>query len=587
MSNITKDNILVFYRSGDSDSLSVAQRYRNVHNLDNAQLVAIPCSDDEILPNYTTFYNEIELPVLNAITASADIYMLIFVYNVPVGFRHGDDVISTTSRMSRVGHVFDNHLRNPLYDRKSSMLYDVDDVDILRVAATIDGPTVDDALNIINNSETLRNQARVNGRFYFDPYTDIAGSSAAEYLQELLDFSSRVLPQLNIMTCSTIFVDPYIDVVLPYLIHDSFCWSWFTDRATTSFFKTTDAARIFFYNADYDGAKTIRDTSDGNWVPLALTSGYVSASGAMSNPGIDSFLKPSPFFNALLQGATIGEAFLFSTPYLDWTIGFFGDPFLTVIFQAQEDFIATQAEPDEDEIWRTASIHIAKAIAYYYKKETELIQIRDYIVYSTSIPLEVDLLYRAQDLVVNNGVQKRQLIFGDVISYLIQYVYDKLNPIISPQNPQDITLNDYLQYTNTKLSRIITDTSVTDLGVTDNNLYDEGYWELETSIVNLVSSTYSIYNFELQVSDHDDFSNIIFTADSQQEQTNWYYEKYPNEFEQIPINGVPYNFVGRRIRYTSPSYQYLLRGEIYYFRIRQKTSTFYSPYVEIEQIIYT
>ena len=66
------------------------------------------------------------------------------------------------------------------------------------------------------------------------------------------------------------------------------------------------------------------------------------------------------------------------------------------------------------------------------------------------------------------------------------------------------------------------------------------------------------------------------------------YEKCPNEFDSLPQNGVPSNFTGRRIRYSSSVEEYLNRGQTYYFRIRQKTgATTSSGYSVFEQVIYT
>lgn len=55
--------------SGDSDSFSYAQKYQAIHDLDDAQLVSVPCSNLEILPNYATFQSQIETPLLSHISS--------------------------------------------------------------------------------------------------------------------------------------------------------------------------------------------------------------------------------------------------------------------------------------------------------------------------------------------------------------------------------------------------------------------------------------------------------------------------------------------------------------------------------------
>jgi hypothetical protein len=96
------------------------------------------------------------------------------------------------------------------------------------------------------------------------------------------------------------------------------------------------------------------------------------------------------------------------------------------------------------------------------------------------------------------------------------------------------------------------------------------------------------YHFELQISDQEDFSNIIVNVNSRNDQTNWNYEKEENEFSPVEAIGVRSNYAGRRIQYISLSKDYLTRGETYYFRIRQTVSaTTYGEYSYYQQVIYT
>ena len=48
---ISPNNVIFAYRSVDPDSLAVAQAYQSAHNLNSAQLVPVPCSAIEILPD--------------------------------------------------------------------------------------------------------------------------------------------------------------------------------------------------------------------------------------------------------------------------------------------------------------------------------------------------------------------------------------------------------------------------------------------------------------------------------------------------------------------------------------------------------
>ncbi len=581
-------NVIFAYRDGDDDSELLADTYIEQYPTYNIDKLALPCSSNEILNSYSEFQNEVENTIKTFIDASSfACHIIICGYNVPGGFRDGSDVISSTSRLSRINYTFsaDKRLYNPLFNRKTFKRYDLEDADIALITSRIDAPTIEDALNILSNSKNLKNQSKANGRFYFDPYAALSDSDADNYYNELMDFYVRTLPLLNMMISSTTFVDPYIDVVLPYLQHDTFSWSWFSDRTDLSFFKETDTARAFLYNADFDGGTTLRSSDEGYWAVLALLSGYVSTAGALSYPGIDGFLIPTPFFYALLNGAILGESFLFSTPYLNWTIGFFGDPLVYFTFPEQETF---EEEINETVRWESMSIDLAEAIAAYYKKENDLVLSRDVIVYSSDVGTEVDLLYQSQDLVLANGKAKRQAVFNPVINSFVEYVTDRFGDSVSPLAKTTLTLTDFLANNNYKISRVITDTAVNNLGVPDDYLYDEGYWEFETEILNYNIYKFLFYYFELQVSNLQNFTNIVFSFDTLSDTTNWEYEKEENEFFPLPTNGVTSNYTGRRIRYKSKISEYLPRGETYYFRTRQKIVDISSvSYNNFEQVIYT
>ncbi|KKN21604.1 hypothetical protein LCGC14_0923790, partial [marine sediment metagenome] len=146
--------------------------------------------------------------------------------------------------------------------------------------------------------------------------------TAEAYKDKILDFYNNILPNLNLDVWSTTFMDPYIDVSIPFVEDDSFVWSWFSDRSSSTFFQNSNAARVFSYNADYDGAFTVRNINGTRWPFLAMEAGYLSTAGAMSDPTIEGFLDPKSFYETLFQGATIGEALLFSSPFLDEAITF-------------------------------------------------------------------------------------------------------------------------------------------------------------------------------------------------------------------------------------------------------------------------
>jgi len=600
---VSKENVIFVYRNGDPDSHNLASYYQQIYDLDGEQLLGIDCSDTEILPDYTTFRNEVETPILAVLPLRAT-WVIILGYNVPGGFYDGSDIISSTSRVSRIEHPYNKMAKSNLYNRVVFNRYDSTYGPIALIVSRIDGPTYDDAKRMIDMAHEMHNQALANGRFFFDPFSSLSTVGSGDYSDDLTDFYINMLFDLNMKVCSTTYISPYIDVVFPHLEHDSFYWGGFTDRSTESFFRSTDTERIFFYNADYDSAITMRSTAQGNFCPLALKSDYISIAGAMSNPGAEGFLRPRPFFEALYRGATLGEAYLFSNPYYDWTVAFFGDPLVKVVFYS--DPLGTMSpygarvripeadnntrDPDyvdEDEVNREVSIELAEAVAHYIRKEAEASDLFYSILLSSDVGLETSLLYETLDLMRQTNSNTRFSRFYQSAQDLLIYIKQVLVPLANNQGATLLTVNDYLTWSGLKLSRILSSMiSNTEEPISDSNLYPEGYWEYEYTIIDNVSE-FTDFNFVLQVSDDNAFSNIIVTANSDGDRTGWYYESEENAWSAIPFTGVPSNYVGRRVQYRSPVANYLTRAEIYYFRIKQTSPVGDSSYSTSSQIIYT
>lgn len=585
---ISASNVVVIYRDGDSDSLSVAQQYQDLHGLDSNQLQGIACSSAEILSDRATFDSSVLIPVQNAISAAEgfgySVQVIVLSYNVPGGFRDGDDVISSTSRLSRLNFSYSQKIRNNLFDRKAFKRFDSIDADFALIVSRLDGPTRSDAERWIDASDVLKRQLTVNGTFYIDPYSDKQGPSADEYQSAMLRFKNRLLPQLNLETFSTVFLDPYIDAVIPSVTDDSFMWAWFTDRSSSSFFKTSTAQRVFLYNADYDGAESIRDSTARTWPLLALLNGYASTAGAMSDPGNDGFLFPTPFFDALLRGSTIGEAMLFAQPFLDWTMSMFGDPLIVVNFPDDAASGIDDTSIDEQESWRLIFKNIARSIAYSLRKTDAAEEIVDSVVLSNDVSTEIDLLYKARNLLTKNSDLNRQSTYNNLVNSLFDHIEnrrrykDMTNPIP--------TISQYLIGDVTKVSELLFDVQRDNQRLTASNLLPQGHWEFEDTIQD-DAEDFALYHFEVEVSTDENFSDIVATSSSLSDTAGWFFEDEENEFSSITSAGVESSFIGRRVKYVSQADEYLTRSGLYYFRIRQRDGLTLFDWRTSQDIIYT
>lgn len=598
---ITKDNFVIVYRLNDLDSLELATYYAGKYNMDttstnpsanigiiggitwevSGQLLGISCSNTEILNSESDFNTNVFNPIQDALNNSPElqnktIWGIILGYNVPGGFKLYDnpsdpngsyDIVSSTSRISRVGHSLSEKIKNKLYNRSIFKSFDAVDATFALICSRIDAPTLLLAKEYVDNAEKLKRQVYANGTFYIDPYSDRAGTYSTEYTNELLDFYNNILPSLNINVWSTTFLDPYVDVSIPYVEDDSFVWSWFSDRGNSSFFQRTNSLRAFFYNADYDGAFTIRDEDDTRWPYLAMSAGYCATAGAMSNPTIEGFLNPTAFFKSLKNGSTIGEAYLFSLPFLDWTMTLFGDPLLTVGFYATES--DDEDSIDEDESWYRMSVNLAKATSHLYKKESEIYNILVGIVDLTSVDTdaEVALLNPANELYEQNNESQRVGQLQEITNRLFMYPQKRFPEIVD-------NIDDYLTTHSFKISRLLNDISGGSI-ISASNLLDEGWWQFEWTVQD-DTVDFVHYHFKLKVYEDMCYTTLAipYEIDSYSIR-NWTYEKEKDIFAPIIFSGVSSSYIGRRIRYESrvdsllSINEYLTRGETYYYTVTQ------------------
>jgi uncharacterized protein (TIGR03790 family) len=583
---IGPENVVVVYREGDSESQEFAQRYQQIHGLSDAQLLAVPCSAIEVLNDFDTFREEVETPISEALVneplSNYTVYAFVLMPRVPGGFHHEDDVVSSTSRLSRIGHAFSKKILNPLYDRKTFKRFDGDDLEVARICTRFDSPTGAITRQWFDNTETAVSQLFTTGKFYLDPYSAFRGHGSSRYEQELLFFHDSLLQRLGLEVFTSFQVDPYIDAFIPAVQEDSFFWGWGADRGSLSYFRTTTALRGFFYNGDFDGAVSMRDVDARTWPLLAIRQGYVATAGAMSDPTIDGFMRPTPFFDAMFRGATLGEAMLFSVPHLDWTMAFFGDPLLKFNFPTNFN---EEVRINFDLAWQTMADCTAQSIVNIYRK-TQLAQsLLDYVVGGHDLESIADLLQPTTDLRnINNStswkndyVALSKALFNTV-TIRNQTAYERHFPDLAY----------YLSQTSNKVTEIVLDTLQNEAvknSISAANIEEEGTWDLTFDLEH-TPGTFAFYHFELEVSTTADFADILISRDSFQSLVGWYYEDSEGNYQSLGANGLTSNYAGKNVRYISQDGENLERGSYYFFRIRQKDQLTTFPARDFRQVIY-
>jgi len=569
---LSKDNIICVYRENDADSLSSALRYQKIHELDDSQLVSIPCSNIEVLSDYSSFQNEVENPLLGKIltdpVVNRSVYGIVLMPFVPGGFKDGTDVISSTSRLSRIFFPFEKNMKNPLYNRQVFKRFDGYDASVSLICTRIDGPNIITSV-WFDNIEAANSRLQVTGSFYLDPYSSYTYSGSSSYTEELSDFYNNYLNRLGLSSFKTQIPPSGKDSFFSKLEDDSFFWGWGADRGSLTYFKTTSHTRSFFYNADFDGGLTMRNLDSRTWPMLSIRQGYVSSAGSMSGKDTSSFLNPVPFMDALFRGSYLGEAFSYSQPLLNSSMACFGD--ILSIFSFPIPF-EENSLLEIKKSWKLMETCFAESVICLYRKTKVLKDLREYVVSGNDEFVQEEIDYFIDDMYKEFDETSWKNDYVNLTNKFFNFVVEKNATTFDFAYPN---LNQYLTHTETKISKIVLDTLQNQElvnSIVESNLETEGSWIFE-DIIEHYSGDFRFYHIELEIAKNlEDFDVIlpILSKDTFASTVNWTFEDYNGDFKQFNSNGITSNYEGRKIRYENQNEEILERGEFYWYRIRQK-----------------
>ena len=581
--NVTPDRVVFAYRQGDADSLEVAQYYRSLRGLPAENLIALPCVSDEII-SYEDYVSTIEQPLAAAIDilddslssgGAREIWVIILGYNVPVAYLEEDPydpyysaTKAVASRLHRLGFTEEDQFPNYLYDRQVFKFFDEDDSTGLYMTAVINGPTKDDALTLINRAIDVDNQHFVAGMVYVDPYGLQSTSDQEDYQADILYFVNNGLTNLGLEYKTTVEPIDGSDPLVGYFRYDSFYWGWFTPRYTTGLFLNQNQRRAFLYNADDDAASAITDglSSQGSdpWCNVAIHAepGYACCAGAVDAPGEANYLRPRAFFAALHQGTSIGEAFLYASPAVDWKIILIGDPLMVVNFPVD---IPNPDDPSysytsNDEGIRLAKDALEEAVGYAMRQSRLAGNLLDFIYLQGDLQEEVDLLYPINQWRALRSDQSQYRLFAYAVHALIRYI-----PLTT-----GLEFAAWLAEHNEKTTEFMVnliEANIPTSPISDDLIYDEGSWQYEFTYVHPRQRLENVF-FQVQVATDSLFTTPIVDRSSLTDNSEWKYEQETNRFVQIISDGFSSSFSNRRVRFEALERDYLIRTETYFVRWR-------------------
>lgn len=598
--NITPERVVFVYNNAVSGSLDVALAYQASRELPDENLISISvtptaqgvtATTPETPLGYTEYLTQIETPIKESLSnlgsefssaglGGGSIWVIILGYGIPLMFQDiNGEVIAVAGALQRLGQaeaMEDRKHPNHTYDRRGEFkFFDEEDASEVFITAIIDGPTSAAAIGLINRAADVDVQTFVAGEIFVDPFGLKLRPDELQYQADIIDFLDNEAPNLGMPINTTIDInDPYQEPTIASFFRDSFYWGWFNPTFSKSLFFRQNQRRVFLYNADDRAAGNIHwkdpDTDevfDPNgsdlWCNLAINidSGYASCAGSVSDPGEDAFLRPRPFFETLHRGATLGEAFLFASKFTNWKTILIGDPLTVVNFPSE--LPSSQDSNNTLVSNRQAIFQIKEAFEEslgWGARQTRITnEMVDRVVESTNLSEALALLgpiSNWRDL--KNQTAQNDILFSGLTGWL-SYILKTTRLRLSEWLAQ----NGYLLTTllNEALAGVASD------NISTSFEYTEGEWE-HIFVYTHVLLTFEDVHFDLQVSSESDFSDIVVDLSTSDDITGWKYESEPFIFVQLPDDGFPSNFSGRKMRFVSPAKNRLRRTEVYHIRWR-------------------
>lgn len=580
--NITGDRVIFCYRAGDGESLEVAEHYCNNRDVPSSHMVPLPCTTD-LYVSEQQYIDEIETPILNKLnelgedlssSGQREIWVIILGFNVPIAFYSGfeseyvdpyndSNLIAIASRLHRIGRNREDQFPNPTYDRRQFKFFDSDDSDSVYITSVINAPTKELAKKLIDRALIVDNMSFVTGKIMLDPYGKRSTEAQINYENDILDFINNGFANLGLDSEQTSRTFNGTDPFISKMQDDAFYFGWFTPRYSKSLFANQNVKRVFLYNADSDSAANILEplsNSSDPWCNLAINvePGYASCAGAISDPEERCYLRPRPFFNALHHGACLGEAFLFSSPVVDWKIILIGDPLMVVNFPneipAEEDLRNT--EIPNHECIRLIKESLEETIAYGRRQSRLLSTVFNNVLNSTEVSEAVNLLHPIKEWSSLKNDSNHNSLLNRAVTDFLHYI----------AKTENMTFEQWLSSRNEKTTIYFNEVlGTTGQGVVDSEyLYETGTWRYDFKY-NHVRNVLENVHFRLQVSLTSNFNDVLIDEDSSVYIDGWKREIEPYTFVSMISSGLPSNFSGRRIRFESTSIADVLTPTEEYF----------------------
>jgi uncharacterized protein (TIGR03790 family) len=320
------------------------------------------------------------------------------------------------------------------------------------------------------------------------------------------------------------------------------------------------------------------------YAPLDLIDIFDPGDLETSEPSFDIFLDPIPFFDAVLRGAPLGEAYLFSNPFLNNSMTIYGDPLMPMIIPNIDKNLE---KINLFDAFTSISEYFAKAYSYLTRRAAAAFGLTDRILKTCDVDYAANFIKPATNVSADMSYDKVFSKMTKLGQSCQSWITDASFNLLPPKDP---TFVEYLYFSATRVSDVFLagcgNQEKTKEVLPIRFLYEEGSWVFETTIQEMHPYLFFLVQFELVVSLDIEFTEIIFDIRSVENLAQWEYEEPFGNFINLTYEGVPSSLKGRRLRYRSDEFQKFTRFSKLFLKYRQVGDAFYyTPYNESIDIV--
>lgn len=329
---------VVLYDRGNPESVAFADAYRSRRGVPFANLIALDAPTGETLTaaEYADVAQRVnDYLALNGLTQHVLGVLLGYALPAFVETGPGDRVESAAAWM-HTAETAPLPTVNPLAQDDAPTRPTADNLAGLRLTATLDAPTLADALERLDRADDLRDRAMDTQRstLWFDPYFSDS-EFAASATQQLVAWSGSA-DREALRTPTRWSRDPAEDdasfASFAEVSEDGFFFGWSEAVPPAGLFAEPVGERAVSYqfNPAQPTALTLRVAEADDWIRRPLSAGYAAAIACSRSTSYGHAPFARPFFESLRRGWTLAEAVMTAMPML--AEGFFlcGDPLLTL-----------------------------------------------------------------------------------------------------------------------------------------------------------------------------------------------------------------------------------------------------------------